>query len=81
MSAAVSARLLSAFSRMAVAPSAAALARPLSTTPSRRDLMEFFDDPENWGAKRVRVGRSWKKDELRLKSNQDLHKLWLVAWQ
>ena len=24
------------------------------------------------------MGRSWKKDELRLKSNPDLHKLWYV---
>ena len=43
---------------------------------SRPDLMEFFDSPKNWGAKNVRVGRQWKKDELRLKSNEDLHKLW-----
>ena len=38
--------------------------------------MEFFDDPKNFGEKRVRVGRQWLKDELRLKSNDDLHKLW-----
>ncbi|XP_011167091.1 39S ribosomal protein L47, mitochondrial [Solenopsis invicta] len=47
-------------------------------TSERRDLMEFFDDPKNWGKNEVRVGRSWKKDELRLKSNSDLHKLWFV---
>ncbi|KAG5344574.1 RM47 protein, partial [Acromyrmex heyeri] len=47
-------------------------------TSERRDLMEFFDDPKNWGKSEVRVGRSWKKDELRLKSNSDLHKLWFV---
>ena len=41
--------------------------------------MEFFDDKENWGKDKVRVGRSWTQDELRLKSNSDLHKLWLVA--
>ncbi|XP_034945474.1 39S ribosomal protein L47, mitochondrial [Chelonus insularis] len=41
-------------------------------------LMEFFDDPKNWMKKRIRVGRAWNKDELRLKSNEDLHKLWYI---
>ncbi|XP_074109624.1 mitochondrial ribosomal protein L47 [Cotesia typhae] len=48
------------------------------TTAKRNDLMEFFDDEKNWGQDRVRVGRSWNKDELRLKSNEDLHKLWYI---
>ncbi|XP_008543913.1 39S ribosomal protein L47, mitochondrial [Microplitis demolitor] len=48
------------------------------TTTKRHDLMEFFDEEKNWGQDRIRVGRSWNKDELRLKSNQDLHKLWYV---
>ncbi len=51
-------------------------AAALHCSPPRCDLMEFFDDKDNWGADRVRVGRQWKKDELRLKSNSDLHKLW-----
>lgn len=41
-------------------------------------LKEFFDDPETFGADKVRHGRSWKVDELRIKSNRDLHKLWYV---
>ncbi|CAH1183534.1 unnamed protein product [Phaedon cochleariae] len=52
--------------------------RSISTTTVRNDLMEFFDDPKNWGAEEVKSGRSWKKDELRIKSNTDLHKLWYV---
>ncbi|CAH1976179.1 unnamed protein product [Acanthoscelides obtectus] len=40
--------------------------------------MEFFDDEKNWGAQEVKSGRSWKIEELRLKSNTDLHQLWYV---
>lgn len=41
-------------------------------------LMQFFDDPKNWGEQEVKSGRAWKKEELRIKSNEDLHKLWFV---
>ena len=50
----------------------------IHTTPKQNDLMEFFDDPNNWGKNEVKVGRSWRKEELRLKSSEDLHKLWFV---
>ena len=41
-------------------------------------LMEFFDEPANWGEAKVRIGREWRVEELRVKSNSDLHKLWYV---
>ncbi|CAG0891451.1 unnamed protein product [Cyprideis torosa] len=42
-------------------------------------LREFFDHPKNWGLQeRIKHGRSWKLEELRIKSNADLHKLWYV---
>lgn len=50
----------------------------IHTTVPRTDLMDFFDDKDNWGKQEVRCGRSWTPDELRLKSNTDLHKLWFV---
>ena len=38
--------------------------------------MQFFDDAKHFGANEVKSGRSWTLDELRIKSNVDLHKLW-----
>ncbi|KAI4465219.1 ribosomal protein l47 mitochondrial-related [Holotrichia oblita] len=52
--------------------------RSISITAQRNDLMEFFDDKKNWGAQEVKTGRSWKLEELRIKSNSDLHKLWYI---
>jgi len=50
----------------------------LHITPVRRDLNEFFETEKNRGQKNVWVGREWRLDELRLRSNQDLHKLWYI---
>ncbi|XP_023293278.2 39S ribosomal protein L47, mitochondrial [Lucilia cuprina] len=62
-----------------IAPLAATtVSRQFSTTPRRNDLMQFFDDPKNWNENEVKVGRAWKLDELRIKSNKELHQLWYV---
>merc|ERR1719189_2399651 len=52
--------------------------RNIHTSVTCFDVMEFFDNEEYWGAQKIRVGRSWLKEELRLKSNEDLHKLWYI---
>ena len=49
-----------------------------STTACRNDLMEFFDVKDNWEKETIRHGRPWKIEELRIKSNIDLHKLWYI---
>ncbi|XP_069753082.1 large ribosomal subunit protein uL29m [Narcine bancroftii] len=52
--------------------------RILHTTDSRKGLDEFFDDPNNWGEPTVKSGAPWTAKQLRIKSNEDLHKLWYV---
>lgn len=56
-----------------------------STTSPAQDsssaFKEFFDDPKNYGETKIRCGRSWRTDELRLKSNSDLHKLWFILYK
>ncbi|XP_055849738.1 39S ribosomal protein L47, mitochondrial [Episyrphus balteatus] len=48
------------------------------TSPPKQDLMEFFDNKDNWGENQVKCGRAWNKDELRIKSNTELHQLWYI---
>lgn len=52
--------------------------KKVHTTCVRPDLMEFFDDKKNWVENEVKVGRAWNKDELRIKSNKELHQLWYI---
>ncbi|XP_036204772.1 39S ribosomal protein L47, mitochondrial-like isoform X1 [Myotis myotis] len=52
--------------------------RILHSTLSRKGLEEFFDDPKNWGEEKVKSGAAWTCQQLRNKSNEDLHKLWYV---
>ncbi|CAF0901639.1 unnamed protein product [Rotaria sp. Silwood1] len=48
-------------------------------TPMKKsNLMEFFDTTDNLQESKIIHGRWWYVDELRLKSNEDLHKLWYV---
>ncbi|XP_053960529.1 39S ribosomal protein L47, mitochondrial [Anastrepha ludens] len=56
----------------------AMVARSFHSTSPCRNLMEFFDDPKNWPENEVKVGRAWKLEELRIKSNKELHQLWYV---
>ncbi|KAH8295153.1 hypothetical protein KR018_008007, partial [Drosophila ironensis] len=64
--------------------SAAAMHTPhasqMHTSPMRADkaLMEFFDDKKHWSENEVKVGRAWRLDELRIRSNKELHQLWYV---
>ena len=36
----------------------------------------FFEPKDNWDKIDIVVGRPWQKEDLRIKSNSDLHKLW-----
>lgn len=59
----------------------AAKSRLIHTTAPRLSLSEFFDLEKNYGAKKVRTGRPWSMDDLRFKSNTDLHKLWYILFK
>lgn len=52
-------------------------ARSINTSSVRCGLNEFFDE-DQYDSDKAIVGRPWRKEELRIKSNRDLHKLWYV---
>ena len=68
----------SCIASLTTAFSQTSLTRTITTSAPRTGLMEFFDDQSNWKDYKVKHGRAWRLDELRLKSNADLHKLWYV---
>jgi len=49
--------------------------RLISFSTPKRGLDDFFDLTKDFGNE---VGRPWKLEELRIKSNADLHKLWYI---
>ena len=47
---------------------------PAGTQKDLNSFTDFMADER----KRGKIGRSWRPEELRLKSDEDLHKLWYV---
>ncbi|XP_033641846.1 39S ribosomal protein L47, mitochondrial-like [Asterias rubens] len=59
-------------------PVASSQQRQFHRSPLYQGLEEFFDDPKNYGEPDVKAGRHWEVDDIRLKDNATLHKLWYV---
>lgn len=55
-----------------------ALKSNFSLSATKSDLMEFFEKKENINEEMIKHGRPWRVEELRIKSNTDIHKLWYV---
>ncbi|CAI9089988.1 OLC1v1024651C2 [Oldenlandia corymbosa var. corymbosa] len=72
-------RTLFSAAKSETSPSATAAAGAYRTTARHNPLEEFFEvHREVEGEKPNVYGRGWKASELRLKSWDDLHKLWYV---
>lgn len=52
--------------------------RNLTISCRNYGVEEFFERPENVGIKEIKSAAPWSRDLLRLKSLEDLHKLWYV---
>lgn len=52
--------------------------KQISTSARVNGVDEFFEIPENIGLKEIKSAAPWSRDLLRLKSLEDLHKLWFV---
>lgn len=52
--------------------------RGFHTSRTDQGLEEFFGDPKLWSEIDIKSGREWLVEDLRLKDNETLHKLWYV---
>ncbi|XP_067898358.1 39S ribosomal protein L47, mitochondrial isoform X1 [Heterodontus francisci] len=69
---------LAKFQKIGLGSSLTLQYRSLHTSDSYHGLEGFFDHPKNWGEQTVKSGAPWTAKQLRIKSNEDLHKLWYV---
>ncbi|GCB61768.1 large ribosomal subunit protein uL29m-like [Scyliorhinus torazame] len=74
----VGAENLTKFQKIGLGSSLSLQCRSLHTSDFCQGLEEFFDDRKNWGEQTVKSGAPWTAKQLRIKSNEDLHKLWYV---
>ncbi|CAM6102140.1 unnamed protein product [Calypogeia fissa] len=64
--------------RALLRPTVASAHSRATVRPMSGGLAEFFESGRDAENKKIVYGRGWKASELRLKSWDDLHKLWYV---